>query len=123
MDVVDGTADGHTADFWMVGKIMFQSFDSVYHVKAAGLIVVSLIAHGFQDIISDVFDKPIAATRKGGSDCAAAGMAENDDLAAIQVSGSVFDASQLMVIQDITCHANYEQISNCGVEYLFGYDA
>ena len=97
LDVVDAQA-------------LFDRADAVPHIQAAGLVGVRLLADGLFDFVGDVLDVAIRLVMDGGIHGPAVGVAQHHDQAAAQVPGHILDAAQLVVVDDVACQPDDEQL-------------
>ena len=60
-DVINSAFNHRSADFGMVCKLLFQPVHRMLYVQAARPVRVTFRTDGFQNVIGDVLDEPIAA--------------------------------------------------------------
>lgn len=104
-------------------KAAFDDFQAVADVELAGLHLVFLVADGLRYLVRDEFDVALGVVVDCGVYRAAMVVAQHYDQVAAQVAGRVFDAAELMFIDDVAGNSDDEQIAQAHIEDGLGHHA
>ena len=114
LDVVHRTDDPQARFLLdvMDAQTLFDLLHTVPDVETAGLVGVCFVPDGLLDLVRDVADIAGGLGVDGGIHRTAVGVAQHHHQPTAQMAGSVLDAAQLVVVDDVARQPDDEQLTD-----------
>lgn len=81
---------------------MLDEIHAALHIQAAGFEIILLVSDGQLNLVGNKFDIAIRVVMDRRVHRTAASVAQHYDQRAAQMAGCIFDAAQLMIVNDIS---------------------
>lgn len=89
-------------------------------IQTAGFEIILLVADGQLNLVGNELDIAFRIVMNRRVHRAATGVAQHDDKRTSQMAGCIFNAAQLMVVDDISGYPNHKQVADACREDAFG---